>query len=60
MPEGCKLYSLFYLPDGRILATLRAAAQCRALAADLARAWIRWGGKEPPGKPAEDVIRAAR
>lgn len=60
MPAGCKLYTLIYLPDGRILATMRHAAQCRALAADLARAWIRWGGKEPPGRPAEEVLRAMR
>ena len=51
---------LVYLPDGRLLATLRSLKECKALASELARAWIRWGGKEPPGKPAEDAIKMLR
>jgi hypothetical protein len=50
--RGGDSYVLVYLPTGRILATLRHAAQCKALAAELARAWVRWdgaGGREPPG-----------
>jgi hypothetical protein len=57
---GKHRHTLVYLPDGRLLATLRSFKECKALAAELARAWIRWGGKEPPGKPAEDVIRGMR
>ena len=53
-------HTLAYLPDGRILATLGTYRECRALAAELARAWVRWGGKEPPGKPAGEIIRAFR
>lgn len=48
-------YTLAYLPDGRILATLGTYKECRALAADLARTWVRWGGKEPPS-PLEAIL----
>lgn len=58
--DGRHRYTLAYLPDGRILATLRTCKECKALAAELARAWIRWGGKEPPGRPVEDAVRAMR
>ncbi len=38
---GCKTYTLTYLPELRMLGTLRLARECKALAADLARQWIR-------------------
>ena len=44
-------FVLVYVPTARILATLRHAAQCKGLAAELARVWVRWdgaGGREPP------------
>jgi hypothetical protein len=40
-------HSLTYLPTGRILATLPTARDCRALASELARLWIRGDGSEP-------------
>lgn len=52
-------YTLAYIADGRILATLGTFKECKALAAELARAWAR-GGKEPAGKPAGEIIRAFR
>jgi hypothetical protein len=51
-PRSWRSYSLVYVPAGRVLATLRAAKQCRALASDLARLWVRWGGNEPSEDPA--------
>ncbi len=44
-------YTLVYFPSGRIIATLRSAAQCRSLASELARLWVRWGGSEPIEDP---------
>ena len=44
-------FTLVFLPAGRIIATLRSAAQCRTLAAELARLWVKRGGEEP----AEDL-----
>jgi hypothetical protein len=38
---GCNLYSLVYLPDRRLVATLRRAQQCRALASELAIVLLR-------------------
>lgn len=34
-------FTLVFIPQGRIIATLRSAAQCRNLAAELARVWVR-------------------
>jgi hypothetical protein len=48
------------LKAARELSAIRYMAECKALASDLARQWVAWGGKEPPGRPAEDVIRAMR
>jgi hypothetical protein len=59
-PRGWRSYSLVYVPDGRVLATLRAAKQCRALASDLARLWVRWGGNEPSEDPAPVLDRHQR
>jgi hypothetical protein len=36
-----KSYVLVYLPAARIVATLRSAAHCKGLAAELARVWVR-------------------
>lgn len=57
---GMHRQTLVYMPDGRILATLRSFKECKALASELARAWVRWGGKEPPGKTAEEAVKALR
>jgi hypothetical protein len=38
---GAHLYTLAYLPSGRLLGTFRYAAHCKALASDLARVWVR-------------------
>jgi hypothetical protein len=55
--RGTRKHLLFYLPQGRVLATLETFGQCKALAAELARTWIRWDGAgEAPGGPAEPVI----
>jgi hypothetical protein len=59
-PRGWRSYSLVYVPTGRVLATLRAAKQCRALASDLARLWVRWEGNEPSEDPAPVLDRHAR
>jgi hypothetical protein len=53
-------YSLLYLPQGRILATFRTAAHCKALASELGRAWVRWGGQEPTEDPAPLLQRFQR
>ncbi len=50
---------LVYLPTGRVLATLRSSRNCKALASELARTWVRWdgqGGREPPGDDAGPVV----
>lgn len=38
-PSAKPFFALAYLPEGRILATLRTYKECKALAAELARAW---------------------
>lgn len=58
--DGKHRYTLAYVPDGRILATLRTFKECKALAAELARTWVRWGGKEAPGRPPEAVLSHLR
>jgi hypothetical protein len=49
--SGRKRHVLVYLPNGRILATVRTYQQCKALAAELARLWVRGDGSEPSGNP---------
>jgi hypothetical protein len=59
-PVGAHLYTLTYVPSGRLLGTFRYAAHCKALASDLARVWVRWdgAGAEPPSQdPAPIVAR---
>ena len=53
-------YTLVYFPSGRIIATLRSAAQTRSLASELARLWVRWGGSEPIDDPRPAIDRAQR
>ena len=50
--SGRKRHTLVYVPSRRILATLRTYGQSRALAAELARLWVRGDGSEPSGNPA--------
>jgi hypothetical protein len=50
IPHGStKYHSLVYLPTGRIMATLRSARQCKALAAEIAPALLR--GELPDPAP---------
>jgi hypothetical protein len=48
---ACHRYTLVYVPAGRILATMQTYVQCKALAAELARLWVRGDGSEPSGNP---------
>jgi hypothetical protein len=57
---GCHTYTLAYLPDRRIVATFRYARHCKALASELARLWVRWGGIEPAEDPASLLQRFQR
>lgn len=50
--QACHRFTLVYVPNGRILATVRTYQQCKALAAELARLWVRGDGSEPSGNPA--------
>ena len=50
--QACKRYTLVYIPSGRILATVRTYVQCKSLAAELARLWVRGDGSEPSGNHA--------
>ena len=47
------VYTLVYLPSGRPLATLRSYKQCKLLAGELSRMWIKWDGIGEA--PAEDI-----
>jgi hypothetical protein len=57
--RGARRFTLTYLPTSRALATLRHARDCKALAAELARSWVRWDGqgREPPGETQEAIVR---
>lgn len=55
-----ELFTLVYLPARRPLATLRSLAHCKALASELARLWVRWGGSEPAEDPAPLLQRFRR
>lgn len=59
-PRGCWRYSLVYIPQRRHIATFRTYAQCKALASELARVWVRWGGSEPAEDPASLLQRFQR
>ena len=49
---ACHRLTLVYVPTGRIIATLRTERDCRALAGELARTWVRGNGSEPSTDPA--------
>lgn len=53
--SGRKRHTLVYVPAGRILATVSTFRECKALAAELARLWVRGDGSEPSGNPAPVV-----
>jgi hypothetical protein len=55
-----KHYSLVYVPQGRIVATFGRAGYCKSLASELARTWVRWGGREPEEDPAPLLQRFQR
>lgn len=57
---GAHLYTLVYVPARRQLATFRYISQCKSLASDLARLWVRWGGSEPAEDPAPLLQRFQR
>jgi hypothetical protein len=44
---GAHRYTLVYIPSKQALATLRTYAECRSLAAELARQWFRADGAAP-------------
>lgn len=58
--KGCRTFSLVYVPHGRILATVGTCGRAKALASDLARLWVRWGGSEPAEDPAPLLQRFQR
>lgn len=58
--EGGGPHSLVFIPDARILATMRTEAHCKALASELSRLWVRWGGKEPAEDPGPILARHHR
>jgi hypothetical protein len=61
MPHGSShYYSLVYLPQRRIMATFHTARHCKALAGELSRLWVRWGGQEPTEDPAPLLQRFQR
>lgn len=57
---GRHRYTLVYLPAKRLLGTLKTSRQCQALASDLARLWVRWGGNEPIQDPTAVLDRHQR
>jgi len=59
-PRGCWRYSLVYIPQRRLLATFKTYGHCKALASELARLWVRWGGNEPSEDPAPLLQRFQR
>ena len=54
------LYTLVYVPALRPIATLRSCRNCKALASELARTWVRWDGAEPFQDPAPLLQRFQR
>ncbi len=49
--RGRHIFRLSYLSSGRVLATLGSFHECKALASDLARLWVRWEGGEAGEDP---------
>ena len=60
IPHGSTHHYSLVLPGRRIVATFRTARHCKALAAELARLWVRWGGSEPTENPAPLLQRLQR
>ena len=58
--RACNRFSLVYVPQNRILATLRRLRQAQALASELSRLWVRWGGNEPSEDPCPVLDRHRR
>ena len=58
--HGTHVHSLVYLPSRAIVATMRNARNCRALAAELAARWPRLGGRQPSEDPAPLLQRFQR
>jgi hypothetical protein len=52
--------TLVFLPEARIIATLRTERACKALASELSRVWVRWGGQIPAEDPAPLLQRFQR
>jgi hypothetical protein len=49
---GMRRHVLVYIASSRPIATLRSFRDCKLLASDLARAWVRGDGSEPSTDPA--------
>ena len=58
--QGRRRFTLVFVPQHRILATLRTAAHCQSLASELSRTWVRWGGNEPSEDPGPILERHRR
>jgi len=58
--RGGQRFTLVYIPQARIVATMRTLAHCKGLASELARLWVRWGGNEPAEDPGPILDRHRR
>jgi hypothetical protein len=58
--RGSSPRTLVFLPEARIVATLRSERACKALASELSRVWVRWGGQVPAEDPAPLLQRFQR
>jgi hypothetical protein len=55
---GRHRHVLVFLADSRVIATLRSFRECKTLASDLARMWVRGDGSEPYENPAPLLQRS--
>jgi hypothetical protein len=55
-------YFLVYVPTARLLATCHSMQECKAIAAELARVWVRWDGRgtEPPSQEPARIVERLR
>lgn len=58
--RGAGPRTLVFLPEARIIATMRTERAAKALASELSRVWVRWGGKVPAEDPAPLLQRFQR
>jgi hypothetical protein len=58
--RGAGPRTLVFLPEARIIATLRTERAAKALASELSRVWVRWGGQVPSEDPAPLLQRFQR